>query len=483
MSDDERYGKSLSGVKWNFVLNNLIYLIQGAQLFIFATLLTPQDFSLVGIVVPILSALFLVSELGFGAALIQKKVDVIDEYASTVAITMLIVSLLLGFVLVGSAEAIAKFYDNSALNLLVKFIAIVILVRVQCSIITSVVIRNMDYKKESLGRLLGVCVGLGAALIILWKTPSYWAVMMPYLVAPLVTAVFYLHELPYTRLKIRFSFVRLVEIFDFSFKLLVANLIFFFSRAGMGLVLAKIYPSTSYGSYYFAQQVSNYPRTFFGALINKIVMSGLSSIQDEAAKFKDAFLKVGRLVSFFTAPAIVLCISTSAEIFELLFGSKWSGALHAFQWLMVFVFISTIGSIPALTLQARGHASAILKANLIRVPLLIGAIIGVLHFRLSLDAFVILFVCIEVVPATYCVAGAIRVAGVSAGNFCSNFLLAPAVMVLSVLLYEAFSLYFDLDSLVSSLIFPLLLYFVLFHLVFNKRLREVVTTIKMIGSA
>ena len=75
---------------------------------------------------------------------------------------------------------------------------------------------------------------------------------------------------------------------------------------------------------------------------------------------------------------------------------------------MVFVLISTIGSIPTLAAQAKGYVGILLEANLIRLPPLICILVSVWYFNLSLNQFVTLFVVIEIIPATYCIYKTLR---------------------------------------------------------------------------
>lgn len=462
----DRFNKSLTGIKWNFLVNFFINSLQIIQVLLIAKVLNADSFYIIGIIIPIISAFFLISEFGFGAALIQKETDDIQDYAATVLVAMLTMSLVLGIVLYIVAPFIASFYERKELIPLVNFVSVVLVVKVYSSIISSLVIRNMDYRHESVGRFVGVSISFLITLYVLFKFESYWAAIHHFLTTPLLSLVFYFSTLEYTRVRLRFSYIRLYEIFNFSFKLLAANLIFFFSRAGMGLVLAKIYPGNTYGSYYFAQQTSNYPRSFLSALINKIIFSGLSAIQHDTFKFKFRFLQIGRLVTFFTAPVVLMIIFSTEGLFNLFFGAKWNTSIYSFQCLMVFVLISTIGSIPTLAAQAKGYVGILLKANLIRLPPLIGILVSVWYFNLSLNQFVTLFVVIEVIPATYCIYQTLKVVDVSLVEFCNNFLLAPALMLFSISTYKVL---FSFEANLSFIDFLLIsVFYILFYVTFRR---------------
>ena len=121
----DRFNKSLTGIKWNFLVNFFINSLQIIQVLLIAKVLNADSFYIIGIIIPIISAFFLISEFGFGAALIQKETDDIQDYAATVLVAMLTMSLVLGTVLYIVAPFIASFYERKELIPLVNFVSCV----------------------------------------------------------------------------------------------------------------------------------------------------------------------------------------------------------------------------------------------------------------------------------------------------------------------------------------------------------------------
>lgn len=464
-----KYKKSKSGIKWNFIINNFIYSIQILQMFLYSKYLTPSDFSLVGIVIPIVLAFFLISEFGFGSALIQKETKNINEYASSVCVLMLAISLIMSLSIILSSNIIAEFYSKPELVNLLYLVSIILVVKIYSSIITSLVIRNMDYKSECFGRLYGVCFSFVISITILIEYQSYWSVIIPYLITPLISVLYLILKFKNLRLKLYFSYTKLKEVMSFSINLFFANLIYFFSRTGISLFLAKIYETNIYGNYYFAQQISNYPRTFFSGIINKIVFSGFSTIQEDKNKLRVKFLEVGKLVTFFTSPLILVFVFNVDSVFQFVFEDKWLDAIEMLELLLFFVLISTIASVPALTLQSIGKAEIILKSNIIRVPLLVILIIFSFLSEFEIIYFLKYFVLIEIVPSFYLIYNTLKILNIRFIDFYVSYLQSSLIILFVLLLFEIFNLNVYKLHVFFTILLPFLVY-IFINYFLNKKL-------------
>lgn len=465
------YKKSINGVRWNLIINNSIYIINIIQFIIVAKFLSPTDFGLVGIIAPILAGLFLISDMGFGAALIQKQTENIGPYASSILILMLAISSFFGSLLVFFSEQIMNFYSRDELEELIYFSVLVLLVKSYSAIIVSLSHKKHDFKEESIGRFFGTLLGFLLAVFVAIEYNSYWALMIGFITQPVVTIVYLNSKLSYTRLKFMFDFDKIKEIYQFAFTLFFAKVIYFITRSGIGLILAKFFPSHIYGQFYFAQKTSEYPQTFFSGLINSIVFSSLSTIQNEDEKFRTKFLMLGGLVTFFTSPIALFLLYFSSDIVISVFGTKWIEAVDIFAYFMFYVLISTIGSIPAIAIQAKGNAKVLLNANYLRIPFVFFSIYFGIMYELSISSIAMMLVISEIFPIVYLVFYALKLLSVSYLDFFKNFIFQAILSLIALIISSNFDL-LDFNKFIN-LIFDgvsfLIIYFILNYF-FNKKL-------------
>jgi PST family polysaccharide transporter len=463
------YNKSLSGIKWNFIINSSIYIINIIQFIVVARYLSDNDFGIVGIVAPMLVGLLLMSDMGFGAAIIQKKTDNIAPYASSILIIMLLISSLLGALLILSSDYILTFYNISELKMLIYYVALVLIVKSYSIVIVSLSHRNYNFKEEALSRFIGAIVGFIISLVLAVIYNSYWALLINNIILPVFAILYLNYKLSYTRIKFRFYFSKVKEVFGFALTLFIAKIIYFFTRSGIGLILGKFYAPALYGQFYFAQRTSEYPKMFFGGIINSVVYTSLSAIQNDEEKFKRQFLIIGSLVTFFTAPICIYLLFYSQEIIYLVFGNKWNIAVDIFSYFMFFVLISTIGSIPSMAIQAKGKPKILLNANLIRIPFIMVSLYYGISNQISLNQIAFLLIISELVPILYLIFKSLRILNISLNEFIKYYFLHTIFIIFIILAvnYSCSSINFIILKLTLVLIFSGFLYLVINYL-FNR---------------
>ena len=472
------YKKSISGIRWNLLINISINIINIVQIIVISRYLNTNDFGLVGIVAPILTALLLMSDMGFGAALIQKKTDNIYPYASTILTLMLFVSILISIVLFTYKEQIANFYSNNDISDLIIYLIVILFLKVYSAIVTSLAIKELEFQTESLSRIFGVVINLSISLILAVVYNSYWALLSGYFISTFISILYINYKIPSTRIGIGFHFNKLKEIYKFAFSLFVAKLLYFFTKAGLGLILAKLFPQNIYGQYYFAQRLSEYPQNFFGGLINNVVFSSLSKIQNNDDKFKIKFLEMGMLVTFFIVPISLYLVFFSKEIVLLVFGQQWDMAYQIFSYLMFFILISSIGMIPALAIQAKGYSKILLNANVIRVPFVLAVIFTAYYLKLNILTVVFYLVLSELPSILYLIYQANKIIKISVFEF-SSYYLKSFLISFIILLFIRTIIDFDYDiaTIVISLLLSVVFYIIIYYYYYRNDLCKIVSVL------
>ncbi len=431
------FKKSILGVKYNAIFNTLINVIQFSVTIVAARMLNENDFSILGILVPIIAAMYLLAEMGLSTAIIQSKEKNIAPYASSLMVVSMWVGFIIGFLLFIFRNDIADFYAQPEIEQAILILCLIVIAKTYSSVISALAIRNLDFEVEAKARFYSSAFTCCVTLIGLFIYNSYYFIILSYLLIPILTALYIKRKLEYTNIKFSFDLDKYKKISNFSTKILFSNLIFFISRSGIGLFAAKIFSSTVYGNYYLANQVSNYPRTLFNSVINNVVMSSLSKIQSDNNKFRDKSLELGDLVTFISSPISLFMIFASHEIFITVFGEKWSDAASIFGYLSIFIWFSMVGAIPALSLQSKGYAKQILNANLLRVPLVILLLYMAYSNDYTVYQFVVGLLISELVPILYLMFCYIKFLELNFLTFCVKYFKSTLYYVPSILLSDS----------------------------------------------
>lgn len=461
------FKKSILGVKYNAIFNTLINIVQFTVTIVAARMLNENDFSILGILVPIIAAMYLLAEMGLSTAIIQSKEENIAPYASSLMVVSIWLGSLIGILFFAFRNYIADFYEQPEIANAILILCFIVIAKTYSSVISALAIRNLDFEVEAKARFYSSAVTCCITLLGLLIYKSYYFIIMSYLLIPISSALYIKSKLEYTNIKFYFDLEKYKKISNFSTKILFSNLIFFISRSGIGLFAAKIFSPTVYGNYYLANQVSNYPRTLFNGVINNVVMSSLSKIQSDNNKFRDKSLELGDLVTFITSPISIFMIFASHEIFITVFGEKWSDAASIFGYLSIFIWFSMVGAIPALSLQSKGYAKQILNANLLRVPLVILLLYIVYSNDYTMYQFVVGLLTSELVPILYLIFCYIKFLEVNFLTFCVKYFKSTLYYVPSIYLSDLILSTLSLNQNFLGLILNFALSFLIYILIYR----------------
>ena len=151
--------KALSATLWS---GADIFLRQGLQFvvsIILARLLSPEEFGIIALLYLFTGLASIFVDSGFSAALIQKQ-DITHDDESTVFWFNLAMGALTGVILVLLGPAIAAFYQQPVLVLLINLMALNILVTALGSVHGTLLTKHLDFSSQMKIGAIAYAVGL-----------------------------------------------------------------------------------------------------------------------------------------------------------------------------------------------------------------------------------------------------------------------------------------------------------------------------------
>lgn len=139
--------QAITGVKWNFVQQFSVQIINFGVQVILARLLMPEMFGLIAMVIVFISIGTALMDSGMTSSLIRtKEPDQIDY--STVFVTNLIVSFAVYGVVFLSAPYIAAFYDQDVLTDIIRLLALSFVIRAFVAVHVAKLTKEMNFKLQ-----------------------------------------------------------------------------------------------------------------------------------------------------------------------------------------------------------------------------------------------------------------------------------------------------------------------------------------------
>lgn len=354
----------ISGVKWAGIQFVLDVLFRFSIRLILAKLLVPEDFGLIGMCTVFISVAEAASELGMGAALIQRKDDAevklaFDTVFWTGLLWGVIVYVLVSFV--GGALA-ATFYKESRLLTVIPFLSLGILIKPIGIIPTVILTRDLNFK--SIAKISNFSVSIAGiiAIISAYLGIGIWALIINNVCSVLITIPFLFFV---TKWKPNFSWnkVYFKEVFGFGFFSTITSIFSSLTYNVDNVVIGRFLGAAVLGSYSLSFSLTEQLRQMVSGVLNRVMFPVFGKKQDDKKVLKKYFLSIVSLNAILLYPVMSFFYINSEEIILLFFGETWTGAIVPLKMLSIAVMIHL--SVNSFTSLIRGLGKPKLEMKII----------------------------------------------------------------------------------------------------------------------
>lgn len=317
---------------------------QGTSFFIFlvlSRLLGPKDFGLLGMAISLIGFVTAFSELGFSAAIIQRK-DIEEKHLSTTFFVNVVLGLLLSIVGIGMSIPAAVFFKTPEVRPVIAVLSLSFLVNSLSLTQMAIAQRELQFKKLAIrdlsASIIGGIAGITAALL----GYGVWSLVVQMLLTGIVSSVL-LWQFSAWRPSIRFASLEgIKELWPYSSKIFYFNMFRYFAQNTDKLLIGYFLGSIALGLYTFTFKLVVFPINTFVGAVGSYLFPKYSRIQEDVAGIKASYLEINGLLGVIVAPTLFLIIMSSSFIIPLLFGEKWDAALPLFPIMAIVAFLQTI---------------------------------------------------------------------------------------------------------------------------------------------
>ncbi len=365
--------KTVNGTMWSFVDSVSSQGITFLVGLVLARLLTPEDYSLLGIIIIFISVFNSIVDSGFSNALIRKN-DATDKDYNTVFVSNLGISVVLCAALYLLAPSISSFFERPPLTNLLKVMSFIVIINAFAIIQRTILMKNIDFKTQTkisfISSISSGIVGIGMAL----AGYGVWALAGQQISRQGLNTIFlwvYAKWYP----KLQFSLESFKELFGFGWKLLVSGLIDTTWREIYQVVIGKCYAPATLGQYTRAQQFGSIFSSNLNSIVQRVSYPVLSSIQDDKIR-----LKVGykRIIKTSMLPTFVLMLGMAGcakPMIQVLVGDQWLPAVPFLQIICFNMMLYPLHSLNLNMLQVQGRSDLFLKLEIIKKAVAVGPIL------------------------------------------------------------------------------------------------------------
>jgi PST family polysaccharide transporter len=468
--------KTVQGVGWSAISQVVHLLLQLGITAVLARLLSPNDFGLIAMVVVFTNFVSIFRDFGLTAALIQRK-GITEEHLSSGFWINILTGLILAIILVALAPAIAHFYNEGRLVLIVMILASTFFISsfgiVQAALFT----KELKFKLLSVVEILGVAVPGIIAIGLAFNGFGVWSLVWQHVISSFVIVIL-LWVLSGWRPKFLFRWQRIKELLGFGLNLTGFNFVNYFNRNLDNLLIGKLLGSAPLGFYDLAYRLLLFPLGNISSVLGRVMFPALSSIQGDKAKVRRAYLQATRYIAVFTFPMMVGLFAVTPQFIRTIFGPQWERSIFLVQVLALVGLIQSIETTTGWLYQSQGRTDTMFRWGLF--SLFVVATAFVLGLRWNIEGVAVAYAAASFLLTYPCFAIPFRFIDLKFRHFIKQFnsiFLASITMggfVLGVRLFLKDALGAgDLVTLMSSVAVGIVSYGVLLFVLDRMIYREV----------
>lgn len=413
--------KFSAGLSWNTLTVVLQVVIQLIYTGLFARMVAPNAFVLMGLVLSIMGFAEIFSQVGVGPALIQRK-EVHQQHINGAFYTALLLGLFFTLAFVVGAPAIAAFYQLPELQPLTQMVCTSFTISALAVVPRSMMMKEMRFKtmfKASMISIVGgnLIVGLSLAYLGYGVWAYAWALFAQNTLMTL--ALWYFQPVPiqrswvwkYTAELMRYGVGSTLfnSLNYLATKLDVMIIPRFMANGGVAPNATQI---NSAAQYERANYAMTQPITIMGKLSDSVLFSGMAAMQDNTAQLRRTFLIATNLLGLVMWPLAGFIFFYAQPLILMWLGDQYAEAGKILQILFFVAVLRTLSKLCDSLLRAKDH-------------LMLGSAIKLVYV---LSIFVAIWLTIDLGM----IAAAWAVVAATAVHYALNILLALRILELSL---------------------------------------------------
>jgi len=369
------------------VINAFLWLVSGTlaiqiiswiSTIIVIRLLTPADYGLFAMALPVIFFIQMVSTWSFGIALVQHKDIDEDKIRQLSGFIILIYGF--AFILVSlAAPAFSYFFDETRLTQLLRFLSVNFIFMSFYLIPDTLLFRDMNFKTKTQVDVSSRLVASIVAPVCAMYSLGVWSLAIAEMCMHITRTIhFNIVSRKFYRPVFRFN--KCKELIRFGLAVTGSNFFTYVFNQADKIIVGRFLGENLLGIYAVAFNLALLPKEKIMPIVTQLSFSAYSKIQDDISRIRLNLLGTIEIVSFLSFPLFWGMASVAGEAIPLILGPHWVWVTTPFELLCIIIPFLSISPIYPAGLNAIGKPRVVLTNSVIEaLTMVIGLLIGVLY--------------------------------------------------------------------------------------------------------
>lgn len=364
MDKKEIERKAANGMVWQMSERVSCALIQFVLSVVLARLVLPEEYGIISLISVFIAISDLLVNAGFGTALIQKK-SIDEQDVVSVFTFSTFAAIVVWGILCIVAPQIAAFYKEPLITPVLRVYGMVLWPSAIMGMLRSLLMREMEFKKVFFSSIIPLVISGIAGVIIALLGGGVYALIGQALINA-IGGVINLEIMIKWKPHMQFCKTRILNMWKYSWKLVLANIIDTGYRNLYTLCISKVFGNKTLGYYSYGRQIPNVVVSTINSSVVSVMFPVFSKNQDNIGILKANLRKTLRLCNFFIFPVMLGIAVLADSVIIILLGNKWIQAAWYLQFFCIAYGLQHIQNINFQAISACGRSEVYLKYEMIK---------------------------------------------------------------------------------------------------------------------
>ena len=347
--------KAARGLLWGSLSNGLQQLLNLGFGIVLARLLSREDYGMVGQIMIFSLIAASLQESGFTAALANRPTIEHRDY-NAVFWFALPMSLTLYALLFVAAPWIGDFYGDPAIVPLARYAFLGFVISGLGIAPAARLFKQLRVKERTTANLTALFTSGIVGIAMAYRGHAYWGIATQTLVYNAVNTTLY-WTFAHWRPTLAWDFAPIREMFGFSSRLLLTNLISHLNNNFFAVIFGRYYSPTIVGDYTQANKWNFMGHSLISGVVNGVAQPLFVAAKDDPGQQLRAFRKMLRFTSFLAFPVMLGIALIARELILLAIGAKWLDSAAMLSIVCVSGAFLPITGLYTQLLLARGRSN------------------------------------------------------------------------------------------------------------------------------
>ena len=339
----------IHSIKWIGLSQLIKITAQIVSIFYLTRLISPEEYGLLAMTTIVMNLAYIFSDMGTGAAIVQKQNISINFYSFIYRLNIIIGIIVMLFIFLFT-PIIVNYFERDELFNLLYLIALVFPIACLGIVHKSKIEKEQKFKTLAKIEIFANVSGVLVAILLANMGFGVYSIVFQILLVALLTTVLYKSN---SKLKLKLMQKSNREDFNhflsFSGNLFLFNLINYFSRNLDMMLIGKFFSASILGAYSVAYRIMLFPVQSMTFVVSRALLPHMANDLLNIEKIKRSYLKCIFLITMISSPLMLGMSALSNDFVSLFFTENWNYLSIILVWLapsaIIQCVLSTSGAV------------------------------------------------------------------------------------------------------------------------------------------